>query len=156
VTWWNNYLDTYLTFRDGSKVVKIFDTVRNEELEYSLDWILQHKEVIKIEVIQKEKYEITKYTVGDLKERSKDIQYIVSTLPNAGMSGNDILSFGDMYELERVFKKSVGRIYDKVRKGIDKKDNLQVELCKLILELHRTFDRKRLKIESIDNEDIFL
>jgi CRISPR-associated endonuclease/helicase Cas3 len=156
VTWWNNYLDTYLTFRDGSKVVKIFDTVRNEELEYSLDWILQHKEVIKIEVIQKEKYEITKYTVGDLKERSKDIQYIVSTLPNAGMSGNDILSFGDMYELERVFKKSVGRIYDKVRKGIDKKDDLQVELCKLILELHRTFDRKRLKIESIDNEDIFL
>lgn len=156
VTWWHNYLDTYLTFRDGSKVVKIFDTIKNEELEYSLDWILQHKEVIKVETIEKEKYKITKYTVGNLKERSNDIQYTVSTLPNAGMSGNNILSFGDMYELERVFKKSVGRIYDKVRKGIDKKDDLQVELCKLILELHRTFDRKRLKIESIDNEDMFL
>ncbi|MGB0861370.1 MAG: type I-D CRISPR-associated helicase Cas3' [Saprospiraceae bacterium] len=155
VTWWNNYLDTYLTFRDSSKVVKIFDTVKNEELEYSLDWILQHKEVIKIEVIEKEKYEIIKYTVGNLKERSKDIQYVVSTLPNAGMSGNNILDFGNMYELDKIFKKSVGRIYDKARKGIEKKDDLQVELCKLILELHQTFDRKRLKIESIDNEDVF-
>jgi hypothetical protein len=156
LTWWNNYLDTYLTFRDGSKVVKIFDTIRNEELEYSLKWILQHKEVIKIETIQKNKYEIVKYTVGDLKERSNDIQYTVSTLPNAGMSRNNILEFGDMYELDKVFKNAVGRIYDKVRKGIDKKDDLQMELCKLILELHRTFDRKRLKIEDIENEDIFL
>lgn len=156
VTWWNNYLSTYLTFRDGSKVIKIYDQIKKEELEYSLDWILQHKEVIKIEVIKKDKYEITKYTVGDLKERNKDIQYTVSTLPNAGISRNNILAFRDMYELEKVFKKSVDRIYDKVRKGIDRKDELQVELCKLISELHRTFNRKRLKIESIENDDIIL
>jgi hypothetical protein len=156
VTWWNNYLDTYLTFRDGSKVVKIIDTTNNEELEYSLDWIIQHKEVLKIETIQNEKYEILIYTVGKLKERNKDIEYIVSTLPNARMSRNNILTHKDIYELEKVFKLSVGRIYDKVKKGIDRKDELQVELCQLIKELHRTFDRKRLKIESIDNDDCIL
>jgi hypothetical protein len=156
VTWWNNYLSTYLTFRDGSKVVKIYDQIKKEELEYSLDWILQHKKVIKVETIQKEKYEITKYIVGDLKERTKDIQYIVSTLPNAGITANNILSFEDIYDLDKVFKKSVNRIYNKVRKGIDKKDELQTDLCKLVLELHQTFDRKRLKIDSIDNDDIIL
>jgi CRISPR-associated endonuclease/helicase Cas3 len=156
VTWWNNYLDTYLTFRDGSKVVKIIDTVKNEELEYSLDWILQHKKVISIETIEKEKYEIQIYTVAGLKERDKDIQYTVSTLPNAGMIGNNYLNYSDIYQLDKVFKKSVGLIYDKVRKGIDKKDELQVELCKLIGQLYITFDRKRLKIEDIQNEDLFL
>lgn len=156
VTWWHKYLNTYLTFRDGSKVVKIIDTIKNEELEYSLDWILQHKKVIKVETIQKEKYEIQIYTVAGLKERDKDIQYTVSTLPNAGMSGNNYLNYSEMYQLDKVFKKSVELIYDKVRKGIDKKDDLQVELCKLILNLNSTFDRKRLKIDSIENDDIIL
>lgn len=156
VTWWNNYLDTYLTFRDGSKVVKIFDTVKNEELEYSLDWILQHKKVIDIETIQKEKYEIQIYTVAGLKERDKDIQYTVSTLPNAGIQGNNYVAYGDIYQLEKIFKKAVSTIYDKARKGIDKKDELQVELCKLIIQLHPTFDRKRLKIEDVISDDSIL
>ena len=156
VRWWNNYLDTYLTFRDSSKVVRIIDTINNEELEYSLDWIIQHKEIINIETIQNEKYEILKYTVGKLKERNKDIEYIVSTLPNAGMNRNNILTYKEIYELEKIFKLCVGRIYDKVKKGIDRKDELQAELCQLIKELHRTFDRKRLKIESIENDDNFL
>lgn len=154
--WWRNYINTYLTFRDGSKVVKIFDRIKNEELDYSLDWILQHKIIEKIEIIQTNPYEIIQYTVGDLKEQDKDIQYTVSTLPNAGMIGNNFLSYNDMFELEKVFKNSVRRIYDKVRKGVDEIDELQADLCKEIEKLSFTFDRKRLKIESIENNDQFI
>jgi CRISPR-associated endonuclease/helicase Cas3 len=155
-TWWDNYLDTYLTFRDGSKVVKIYDRVQGEELSYSLDWILQHKVVEQIEVIQTEPFEIVKYTVGNLKERDKDIQYTVSTLPNAGMTRNNLLSYDDIFELDKVFKRSVERIYDKVKKGDERKDELQVALCQELIHLASTFDRKRLKIEAIDSNDPFL
>lgn len=155
-TWWENYLDTYLTFRDGSKVVQIYDRIKGEELSYSLDWILQHKVVEKMEVIQVEPFEIVKYTVANLKEQDKDIQYTVSTLPNAGMTGNNLLSYKDIFELDKVFKKSVERIYDRVKKGDELIDELQVALCQEIIHLSSTFDRKRLKIEAIDNNEMFL
>lgn len=154
--WWKNYIDTYLTFRDNAKVVKIFDRINNEELEYSLDWILQHKVIEHIEVLQEESYEVLKYTVGNLKDQEKDLQYTVSTLPNAGMERNNLLSYQEMYELDKVFRKAVERIYDKVKKGIEEIDELQVELCKEVSKLGATFDRKRLKIESIDNNDMFM
>lgn len=155
-SWWKNYINTYLTFRDSSKVVKIYDRIKDEELDYSLDWILQHKVIEEIKTIQKEPFEIIKYTVGNLKEQYKDIQYTVSTLPNAGMSRNNLLSYKEMFELDKVFKNSVSRIYDKVRKGVDEIDELQTGLCKEIMNLSKTFDRKRLKIESIENDDQFL
>lgn len=154
--WWRNYINTYLTFRDSSKVVKIYDRIKDEELDYSLDWILQHKVIERIETIQKESYEIIKYTVGNLKKQDKDIQYTVSTLPNAGMSRNNLLSYNEMFELDKVFKNSVSRIYDKVRKGVEEIDELQTELCREIMNLSITFNRKRLKIDSIENEDNFL
>lgn len=155
-TWWDNYLGTYLTFRDGSKAVKIYDRTRNEELDYSLDWILQHKVIEEIETIQAEPFEIVKYTVGNLKEQDKDIQYTVSTLPNAGVQGNNLLDYKDIFELDKVFKRSVERIYDKVKKGVEDTDELQVQLCKQIIHLASTFDRKRLKIEAIENNDMFI
>ncbi len=154
--WWKNYIDTYLTFRDGSKVVKIYDRIKGEELDYSLDWILQHKVIENIETIQEEPYEIVKYTVGNLKEQDKDIEYTVSTLPNAGTKENNYLKYSEMFELDKVFKKSVQNIYDKRRKGVEKIDELQAELCKEIIKLHSTFSRKRLKIEDIANDDRFM
>lgn len=154
--WWKKYIDTYLTFRDGSKVVLIYDRQKEEELEYSLDWILQHKVIEGVEVLQSEPFEIVKYTVGNLKDQDKDIQYTVSTLPNAGMSRNNLLAYKDMFELDKVFNASVGRIYDKVRRGIEEIDELQMELCKEILQLKLTFGRKRLTIEDIESDDVFL
>lgn len=150
--WWKNYLDTYLTFRGGSKIVKIYDRVRNEEIDYSLDWILQHKVIEEVQTLQTEPYEVIRYTVGDLKERDKDIQYVVSTIPNMGTSGNNFLSYGDMFELEKVFEKSVIRIYEKVKKGVEEIDTIQVELTRLILQLAITFDRKRLTIVDIESD----
>lgn len=156
VVWWKNYLDTYLAFRDGSKVVKIYDRIRGEELDYSLDWILQHKVIEDVTILQTEPYEIVKYTVGDLKDRDKDIQYTVSTIPNARVQGNNYLSYKDMFELEKVFKNAVTRIYDKAKIGVDEIDILQVELTKKIMELGNTFDRKRLKIEDIRSDETIL
>ena len=137
--WWNNYIDTFLTFRDGGKVVKIIDQKQGIELEYSLDWILQHKVVEHIQTEQTEPYEIVKYVVGDLKDRDKDLQYTVSTIPNAGMPGNNYLSYSEIYQLGEVFEKRVERIYDKVRKGVEEHDRLQVELCKLLSSLAKVF-----------------
>ena len=105
---------------------------------------------------QTEPYEIVKYVVGDLKDRDKDLQYTVSTIPNAGMQGNNYLSYREIYQLGEVFEKAVERIYDKVRKGVEEHDRLQVELCKLLSSLAKSFDRKRLKIEAIENNDTFL
>ena len=73
VMWWNNYLNTFLTFRDGSKVVKIYDKKQGLELAYSLDWILQHKVVEEIQTELTKSGEIIKYIVGDLKDRDKDL-----------------------------------------------------------------------------------
>ncbi|MEO1218722.1 MAG: type I-D CRISPR-associated helicase Cas3' [Bacteroidota bacterium] len=155
-TWWKNYLNTYLTFRDGSKVVKIYDKIKQEELDYSLDWILQHKQVEEVKVLQTEPYEVVKYIVGDLKKRDNDIQYTVSTIPNAGIPGNSLLAYKDMYDLDRVFKNSVSRIYDKVKIGPDEIHFLQVELCQKVKLLASTFSRKRLEILGIENDEMFI
>lgn len=156
VSWWKNYLDTFLTFRDGSKVVKIYDRKVGEELEYSLDWIIQHKAIEQLEILQTEPYEVVRYTVGNFKEQDKDIQYTVSTLPNAGMERNNLLSYNDLFDLDKAFKHSVERIYDKVKKGDEEIDELQAALCKQIIHLALTFDRKRLKIEAIENNNMFI
>lgn len=151
--WWSNYLNTYLSFRDGSKVVKIYDRIKDEELDYSLAWILQHKTIEGIELIQTEPYEVVRYTVGKLKDQDKDLQYAVSTLPNVNMKRNNLLSYKDMFELKKIFKESVDRIYDKVKYGVTDLDDLQAELCKTIEPLSLTFSRKRLKIESINSNE---
>ncbi|MEM7369556.1 MAG: type I-D CRISPR-associated helicase Cas3' [Bacteroidota bacterium] len=156
VIWWHKYLDTYLTFRDGSKVVKIFDQVKGEELEYSLDWILQHKIVEQIIIEQTEPYEIVTYVVGSLKDRDRDIQYSVSTIPNAGKNENNYLTYSDLFRLDKVFKKAVLRIKDKVKNGVEKSDFLQLELLGLVDQLVLTFDRKRLSITDIQSDDTIL
>lgn len=154
--WWQNYLETYLSFRDNSKTVKIIDSHFNFELEYSLDWILQNKKIERIETIQVKPYEIKKYYVGDFKEHDKDIQYIVSTIPSVGMMGNNLLNYNQTFELNKIFEKRVGLIYKKVKKGVDEFSRLQMEICQEVTKLSSTFNRKRLKIEDIEGNDNFL
>ncbi len=156
VVWWENYIDTYLSFRDNSKTIFIYDEEKNIELEYSLDWILQNKVVKDIKLIQEESFEILKYTVGNLKERDKNIQYCVSTIPNTGKMENSFLSYSDTFDLKNVFIRSVDRIYNEVRKGVTPIDEIQTEICIEVKKLATTFNRKRLKIESIRNNDQFL
>lgn len=156
VQWWDHYRGTFLVFRDGGKVVKIYDRQQDIELDYSLDWILQHKVIEEIQTGPHEPYEVVKYVVGNLKDRDKDLQYTVSTIPNAGMQGNNYLSYSEIHKLEEVFEKAVARIYSKVKKGVGEFDHLQTELCELLFSLAKTFSRKRLKIEAIENNDSIL
>ncbi|MBL3656669.1 type I-D CRISPR-associated helicase Cas3' [Fulvivirga sediminis] len=154
VSWWRNYINTYLTFREGGMVVKIHDRVQQKELEYSLDWILQHKIIDDIEVLQEEPYKIIRYTVSNLKERDKDLQYEVSTVPNQGMHENNFLSYKEVFDLKRSFERAAKGVYDKLRRGGT--ECTQIELAKLVKLLAVTFDRKRLHIVDIKSEDRFI
>ena len=154
--WWSNYLNTFLSFRNNSVVVQIVDEQLNIELSYSLEWILQYKEIIKIEEIKHNDCTIKKYTVGKLKERDKDIQYVVTTIPSIGAKENELLSSKDMLDLQKEFEKRVKKIYEKARRGIGAIDSIQEEITKKVKDLGKTFDRKRLDIISIYNNDNFL
>lgn len=152
-TWWQIYLETYFAFRDASKVVPIFDESRNQELDYSLDWILQHKHLLRIEKDVEGKP--LRYVIGTLKDRDKDLQYEVSTFP-PGVAENRLLSWKDQFELDKVFERAVERVFQKNIKGIDWINDWQVRLCEKLRQLAKTFSRKRLRIENIESNDNFL
>ncbi|MGD1840073.1 MAG: type I-D CRISPR-associated helicase Cas3' [Thermonemataceae bacterium] len=154
VQWWDAYLETFFAFRDGGKTVEIYDEKYKTTLDYSLDWILQHKVVKEKKILQEEPYERVRYIVGNLKEQDKDLQYTVSTIPNAGMQGNNYLSYEEVFKLEEAFEKAVGRISDKVKK--DPTQTKQKELLKEVAKLASTFSRKRLHIEDITHQEIIL
>jgi CRISPR-associated endonuclease/helicase Cas3 len=151
--WWNNYLNTFLSFRDNSVVVQIIDQQLNIELSYSLEWILQYKEIINIEEVDCNTYTIKRYTVGKLKERDKDIQYVVNTIPSIGAKENEFLSPKEILDLPRVFEKRIGVIRDKNRRGVDEINRKQIEILDKVKLLSKTFDRKRLNIINIYNND---
>jgi CRISPR-associated endonuclease/helicase Cas3 len=151
--WWNNYLNTFLSFRDNSVVVQIIDQQLNIELSYSLEWILQYKEIINIEEVDCNTYTIKRYTVGKLKERDKDIQYVVNTIPSIGAKENEFLSPKEILDLPRVFEKRIDVIRDKNRRGVDEINRKQIEILDKVKLLSKTFDRKRLNIINIYNND---
>lgn len=157
--WWKRYRDTYLTFRDTSKIVQIVDETEQKELSYSLEWILQYKEVIgKPEIIKKDNYEIVKYKVGDLKERDKDLQYEISTIPTL-IETPAIAMYSELNtdkKLKLLFENKVLDIIKKRKKGWSEFDVLIVELMEKVKLLSLTFSRKRLKIENIITNNQFL
>ncbi len=157
--WWDTYLDTYLSFRDSSKIVQIFDEVENKELLYSLEWILQHKEVIGVpEVIKQENYEIVKYRVGDLKERDTDLQYEISTIPTLSNTPA-IAMYSDLNtdkKIKILFDRNVQSLIKKQKKGWDESNELIIKLLEKIKLLSMTFTRKRLQIDNIIINNSFL
>lgn len=154
--WWGNYLNTFLCFRDNSIVVQIFDRSLNIELSYSLDWILQYKEILDVKETKHEKYSIRKYTVGNLKERDRDIQYQSNTIPSIGAKENEFLSPNELFDLPNLFEKRVNAIKEKNKKGVEKINQMQLELLEKIKLLSKTFDRKRLNIIGIEGNAQFL
>ncbi|MFW5982943.1 MAG: type I-D CRISPR-associated helicase Cas3' [bacterium] len=156
--WWNRYRDTYLTFRDASKIVQIVDEAEQKELSYSLEWILQYKTILNIEEIKKENITIEKYTVGDQKERDKDLQYEISTIPTLSETPA-IAMYSDLNadkKLKRLFESKVQELIKKRKKGWTEFDKAVVELLDKVKLLSLTFSRKRLKIENIITNNQFL
>lgn len=154
VEWWERYQETYLTFREGSKTVEIHDEVYGKIVDYSLEWILQNKEIRRIEISEDGKKEI--YIVGQLKERDKDIQYRVSTIPAIGCMENNLVEYKEMFNLKSKFESAVENIYKKVKNNPSWTDKQQTLICQKLMALGKTFDRKRLKIDEIRGNDAFL
>jgi len=154
--WWENYLNTFLFFRDNSIVVQIFDLSLNIELFYSLEWILQYKEILGVEEIKHEKYFVRKYTVGNLKDRDSDIQYQVNTIPSVGAKENEFLCQKEMYDLCSVFDRSIDNIRKKNKIGVEEINRKQLELLEYVKLLSKTFNRKRLNIIGIESQNHFL
>jgi len=156
--WWTNYLNTFLTFRDNSLVVQVYDKSMNIELSYSLEWILQYKEILDIEEIKKDNYIIRKYIVGELKERDRDIQYLTDTIPGKGIGSieNQFLNSKDIYELSKTFENRIINIQKKKKNGIEKIEKMQMDLLEKVIQLGKTFDKKRLNIIDIKGNDNFL
>jgi CRISPR-associated endonuclease/helicase Cas3 len=154
--WWENYLNTFLCFRDSSIIVKIFDKSIDKELSYSLEWILQYKEILKVEEIKLDKYCALKYTVGSLKDRDKDIQYQVNTIPSIGAKENEFLSPKEINNLSAEFKKRVNIIEFRNKKGVEGINKAQIDLIKKVNLIADTFNRKRLKIIGVEGIVQFL
>ncbi len=155
VMWWEDYLKTYLAFRNSSKTVQIIDKYRNQEVNYSLDWILQHREIIKIE--RDKEGEPIRYIIGKFKERDKDLQYEVSTLPSIGAKENCFISFQELRSgmLDKVFCRAINRIIEKNKRNVESHNQWQLDLGEKLLELAKTFNSKRLRIVDIQINDSF-
>lgn len=154
--WWEDYLKTYLAFRNSSKTVQIIDQYRNnQEVTYSLDWILQHREIINIE--RDKDGEPICYIIGKFKERDKDLQYEVSTLPSIGAKENCFLSFQELRSgmFDKLFSRAINRIIEKIKRNVDGNNQWQIELGEKLLDLAKTFNSKRLRIVDIQINDSF-
>jgi CRISPR-associated endonuclease/helicase Cas3 len=156
--WWTAYLNTFLYFRDSSFIVQIYDKSTDIELSYSLEWILQYKEILNIEEIEQNNQIIRRYIVGELKERDKDIQYQTNTIPgkDIGSIENQFLTPKDIFALPKTFENRIINIQNKKKTGVGKIDKLQIELLDTVKQLSKTFDRKRLNIIDIKGNDKFL
>lgn len=157
--WWGDYRNTYLTFRDNSKVVEIYDEIEKKHLSYSLEWILQYKEIIGgPEIIKRDNYEIVNYTVGNIKERDRDLQYEISTIPTFSETPY-IVHYDDLYsdnKIKDLFLKKVDELRKKNKKGWKNINTELVSFCDKLMILSNTFNRKRLKIENIISNNQFL
>lgn len=150
--WWQVYLETYFAFRDGSKVVPIYDEHLKREVDYSLEWILQHKELLEIKKDANGKP--IRYIVGRLKTRDKDLQYETGTLP-PGIAENRFFQWREQFELEKVFARAVERLIQKHAKGVGWISEWQLRLCEKLRLLGKTFSCKRLLVENIESDNFF-
>lgn len=160
VNWWKNYRNTYLTFRDQSKVVEVVDEKKGIELNYSLEWILQYKVILNAEEIERNGLRGMRYTVGDLKEeREKDLQYEIVTIPNQNDEVGyltDYKSLRTERQIKKEFKKGVEQLEQKNKRGLSDYHTLERELLNYVQQLSETFNKKRLKINSITTNEAFL
>lgn len=156
--WWGHYLDTYLSFRDGSMVVKIIDQTLDLVLDYSLDWILQHKQILEVRKLDEATPPTIEYVVGTLKERDKELQYDIATIPAVHASGNRLVSYREKWQIQKKFQEGVARIEAKLKKKDLSSHHVQIQL-KLVDKLRLlsiTYDAHRVKIESIASDEPLL
>lgn len=157
--WWHTYLQTYLRFREGSHVVELYDQERDQVLDYRLEWVLQYRQILGIEQRETAGYTCQRYIVGGEKERDRDLQYHVDTIPWIGEKSNELLTYEQVNRpdaLERAFRQGVAAIQRRHAYGIQPLDEPIRALLPLLLDLGKTFSRKRLNIKAIYHNDALL
>ena len=98
------------------------------------------------------------YTVGNIKERDRDLQYEISTIPTFSETPY-IVHYDDLYsdnKIKDLFLKKVDELRKKNKKGWKNINTELVSFCDKLMILSNTFNRKRLKIENIISNNQFL
>ena len=145
-SWWKNFIETFRYFRENKPIVKIKDLDEDETTYYSFEWILQNKNIIKIEEEGKEKI----YYVKGLTWESQPFLYVSNTLlPHS----NNYFTKKEYWEPKYLFKESLKECWDKY-----KEDNSALGIeCKEIIDeikdLLPTITRKRINIVNIETLD---
>ncbi|UZR99839.1 type I-D CRISPR-associated helicase Cas3' [Chondrinema litorale] len=145
--WWDNYLKTYLTFRNAIPTVQVKDMEEDGlETEYSIEWLLMHKEII--ERIEDKQGNVTLVVGGILDSKNNDIQYEILTMPFIG-GGNRFLDNKQRQNPSEAFKKTLTQLLDSGnnRSAILFANEQQI-LRKQLLGLHSTYSEKRFMINT--------
>ncbi|MBD0405056.1 type I-D CRISPR-associated helicase Cas3' [Flammeovirga sp. EKP202] len=150
--WWNDYLETYLTFKGSIPIVKVIDLDEGGlETQYSIEWILTHKDIIEEKEVNGERIIVVDRM---LESRNTDIQYEVVTMPYIGAEQYRFLDFKEREKPSDAFKKRLKLLGDKgTGRSISPFRVEQKKLVTLLKGLIQTFSEKRFKVVDVRGSD---
>jgi hypothetical protein len=112
--WWKIFTGTFKYFRASMPDILVRDLTCNKDKQitrYSLEWILQNREVVKEEYINGERCLV----VSGFLEGKQELQYIVESLPVYKLNeGNLYLQQKEKYSVKEAFEKrlvEIARMY---------------------------------------------
>lgn len=148
--WWKLFSGTFKFFRTNKKNVWINDLFFKDGkvlVEYSLEWVLINREILRIEVIEgKECYVVSNFINGN-----QGLQYIVESMPVWKLCEETMyLQQSEKYALREAFKNRLDVIYRHYR-GNDLFSNKAKEILQNIDNLCVLFTEKRLVVTDIKN-----
>lgn len=148
--WWKQFLDTFKYFRENKITCKVLDLDRGEdfETEYSLEWILQHKQVVRKEEKKGKVY----YVVSGNKEQSEAYAYWVDTLP----LHKRVVKKEDYYKLIHTFKKCLAEVLENYVHKQDRFSKQCIDILADLKVLASIMTPKRLNIIEIFEDSNFL
>lgn len=147
--WWERFLDTFKYFRENKPKCKVLDLDREDfETEYSLEWILQHKQIVRKEERNGETY----YVVSGNREQSQAYAYYVDTLPLS----KRVLRKEDYYKLNHTFKKCLAELLENYVNKSDRFSKQCIDIIKDLGLLASIMTPKRLNIVGIFEDSNFL
>ena len=153
--WWEIFTDTFKYFRASMPDILVRDlTCPNDKqiTRYSLEWILQNREIIREESVNGERCLV----VSGFLEGKQELQYYVESLPVYKLNeGNLYLQQKEKYSLKEAFEKRlnvVGTMY----RGQRQFDKTAQQLIKDVVKLKPIITQKRLSISDVKCYSNFL
>ncbi|BDD07548.1 type I-D CRISPR-associated helicase Cas3' [Aureibacter tunicatorum] len=150
-TWWQAYLNTYLSFRGSSVNVQVKDLELDAKLiTYSKEWVLQNKAIIDVENKGEEGKEIL-VVDGLREEQDKDLLFETDTIPFARAQHNRFFKRKEKYEPEKLFKRALKEIQKNETIGPNARK--EEELIDSLKGISKYFSTKRLNIIGVQGSD---